>query len=150
MVLIRLLVRLRYFHDTPLEGATDHVRLPVIGTETAPLAKHHPVAKKCEPIPTVTAPINIPESINGRSAPWTPTELEDRAVEMDEWLNLVMLQSPRIRQNDHIDPYLCRYAKPSERSSEVGSLVCLRWSGFIPSTWLRHMFLVLWFVLPLA
>ncbi|KAL8755190.1 MAG: hypothetical protein Q9199_003824 [Rusavskia elegans] len=111
--------------STTTTRATDHVGLPVVGTETAPLAKHHPVAKKCEPFPTLTASVKIPESINGRSAPWPPTELEDCAVEMDEWLNLVMLQSPRIRQNDHIDPYLCRYATPSEDSSEVGSLLAL-------------------------
>ncbi|KAL8980784.1 MAG: hypothetical protein Q9205_004237 [Flavoplaca limonia] len=93
--------------------------------QTIPLAKLHPVTKKCEPIRTVTGSIRVPESIEGCSAPRPPVALEDRVIEMDEWLNLVMLQSPRIQQNDHIDPYLCRYRPPDESSSEIRRL-CLR------------------------
>ncbi|KAL8843487.1 MAG: hypothetical protein Q9176_002100 [Flavoplaca citrina] len=125
MALLQTLVRLRCLNDTPLEGATDHMRLPIIDTETIPLAKLHPVTKKCEPIRTVTGSIRVPESIEGCSAPRPPVALEDRVIEMDEWLNLVMLQSPRIQQNDHIDPYLCRYRPPDESSSEIRRL-CLR------------------------
>lgn len=150
MALLQMIVRLRSLNDTPMEGATDHMRLPIIDTEAIPLAKLHPVTKKCEPIPTVTGPIKIPESIEGCSAPWPPVALENCVIEMDEWLNLVMLQSPRIQQNDHIDPYLCRYRPPDESSSEIRRLVSLRWSGFIPATWIRRLFLVLRYVLPLA
>lgn len=150
MVLLRMLVRLRCLNDTPMEGATDHLRLQIIDLEATPLAKHHPVTKRCEPIPTVTGLIRVPESIEGCSAPWPLVALDDRVIEMDEWLNLVMLQSPRIQQNDHIDPYLCRYRRPDESSSEARRLVCLRWSGFIPATWVRRLFLVLRYVLPLA
>ncbi|KAL8672555.1 MAG: hypothetical protein Q9168_002991 [Polycauliona sp. 1 TL-2023] len=120
-------------------------------TELSPLAKHHPRAEKCDPVATFTAPIMVPELISG-SAPWPrglPEDfsvLEDRVVAMDEWLSLVMLQSPRIRQDDDIDPYLSRYHKPIEpdaSASEVRSLVCLRWHGFIPGAWLRQLFVIL-------
>ncbi|KAI4218503.1 MAG: hypothetical protein LQ349_008685 [Xanthoria aureola] len=135
-VLVSAVTWLFYDFEAKPDGSTTT-------TQTEPLAKYHPTAKICEPIRTITAPVNFPEPITGHSAPWPPTELEDRAVEMDEWLNLVMLQSPRVRPSDQIDPYLSRYTNPSAGSSDVRSLVCLRWSGFIPSTWLRHLILVL-------
>ncbi|KAL8923943.1 MAG: hypothetical protein Q9172_002907 [Xanthocarpia lactea] len=110
--------------------------------EAIPLARHHSVTRKCEATRALTAPVNIPELIGTSSVPWPRADLEDRVVEMDEWLNLAMLQSPRIQHTDEIDPYLCRYSKPLGDSSKIENLVRLRWSGFIPATWLRHLFLI--------
>ncbi|KAL8728694.1 MAG: hypothetical protein Q9181_005253 [Wetmoreana brouardii] len=91
----------------------------------------------------VTATVSIPGSLGLEAAPRPPAEFEDRVVEISEWLSLASLQSPRIQQDDQIDPYLCRYSKPDRDAAKAGKLVCLRWLGFIPAEWLRHMFVVL-------
>ncbi|KAL8964576.1 MAG: hypothetical protein Q9183_004356 [Haloplaca sp. 2 TL-2023] len=86
----------------------------------------------------------MPGSLNLVIESGTPTEIaEDWAFEVDEWLSLVALQSPRIEQGDNIDPYLCRYPKPDADGATMARLVCLRWSGFIPAQWLRHLFVTI-------
>lgn len=83
------------------------------------------------------------------------------AVELLEWIQLAMLDSPRLRKNDSIDTYLCRYQIPdlshignsipkdakingasegeagtlshsAANSAEAVDLVRLHWHAFIP------------------
>ncbi len=70
---------------------------------------------------------------------------EDWALERQEWLGLVALQSPRVRADDEIDPYLSRYSVPDSGSAMVSDLVVLQWSGFIPALWIRSLWIRLWF-----
>lgn len=103
--------------------------------------------------------------MEGVTAPFFPGDLSQddtiEAVELLEWIQLAMLDSPRLRQNDSDDAYLCRYqipdlshigkSIPSEStingngdseankqsyqaatSAEAVRLVRLRWHAFIP------------------
>ena len=110
----------------------------------SPLSKHHPITKTRQVIRDPTAEVFMPGSFELATEAGTPAEIgEDWAVEVDEWLSLISLQSPRIEQGDSIDPYLCRYPKPDADGATTARLVCLRWSGFIPGQWLRHFFVIL-------
>lgn len=64
-----------------------------------------------------------------------------------EWLGLVLLSSPRVRANDEIDPYLCRYNLPGIQDTKenhdmmVQTLYHMQWKGLVPSSFILHMFL---------
>ncbi|KAI9716439.1 MAG: hypothetical protein M1812_005334 [Candelaria pacifica] len=60
---------------------------------------------------------------------------QDRAVEFQEWLSLVTLESPRIRADDSIDPHLSRYQIPTEPGARTSRLIRVRWHGFINVKW---------------
>lgn len=72
---------------------------------------------------------------------------KDDAMDLLEWLQLVRLDSPRVRVDDSIDSVLCRYSPPElVRSGEDGpqtstvELVKLRWRGFIPAGFATTIF----------
>lgn len=67
----------------------------------------------------------------------------DWALERHEWLGLVALQSPRLRVDDEIDPYLSRYSVPDRDSAVVSNVVVLQWSGFIPALWVKGLLIEL-------
>lgn len=118
--------------------------LPSSALGTSPLAKHHPVTAACDLRSLSTAPIKMPHSLRSEQPePWSLGELEKHALELDEWLTLASLQSPRVHHDDQIDPYLCRYSKPDGDPTNAAKLVVLRWSGFIAAEWLRHLFVIL-------
>ena len=64
-----------------------------------------------------------------------------------EWLGLVLLDSPRVRANDEIDPYLCRYDIPEiqevqgKHDTAVQTLFHVQWKGLAPSSFVLRMFL---------
>ena len=69
-------------------------------------------------------------------------EFEDYTyvADVEEWISLVAMQSPRVQANDSVDPYLCRYAIPDcdittmdGQPVNIRDLVLLRWHGFLPS-----------------
>jgi len=88
------------------------------------------------------------------------------ATELLEWIRLAMLDSPRLRRDDRIDPYLCRYQIPDltttphdegerattmnngdqtqtpapQEEAEVIDLVSLRWRGFIPAQFVTRVY----------
>lgn len=68
---------------------------------------------------------------------------KDWALERHEWLGLVALQSPRLRVDDEIDPYLSRYSVPDRDSAVVSNAVVLQWSGFIPALWVKGLLIEL-------
>ncbi|KAJ3528176.1 hypothetical protein NM208_g10324 [Fusarium decemcellulare] len=66
--------------------------------------------------------------------------LEYFATDCYEWVSLIRLGSPRVEQNDSIDPYLSRYCVPGDANSKAK--VCkLSWQGFISAQWLRSLLL---------
>ena len=71
-------------------------------------------------------------------------EQED-SLAMLEWLQLVSLASPRIRQSDKIDSFLSRYEVPDFSENGRGvvakNMVRVRWNGFIPPLFIRQLFL---------
>lgn len=99
---------------------------------TGPIAVHAPIAKKLElgrkDLTEVLVP-DFPDTISDDD--------QEGVTELLEWLSLAMLDSPRVRNGDNIDPFLCRYQPPSSKTGEPpkpADLVTLKWHGFIPST----------------
>ena len=68
-------------------------------------------------------------------------ELEDRAVELYEWLSLVSLESPRIDVSDSIDPYLSRYQSPAAVNVVCQKVVRIKWCGLLPASWITELWL---------
>jgi len=67
--------------------------------------------------------------------------------ELEEWISLACLLSPRIQDKDTIDPFLCRYTVPDggetdihDKNYHVDDLVKTRWHGFVPASVVRRIF----------
>lgn len=73
-------------------------------------------------------------------------DFEDYAVETNEWLSLVLLNSPRLHPDDNIDPYLSRYQPPGDWTDQ--KLVKVTWQGFIAPSWAHHTFVDLLLAVP--
>ena len=110
---------------------------------SGPLGSFHPKVVKVEPDTL---------AMNARKVPELPVELQQddygAATELLEWLSLAMVGSPRIEALDEIDPYLSRYClppgkatAPSTTEQQVQDLVRFQWHGFMPSTFIRDVFL---------
>lgn len=66
--------------------------------------------------------------------------------EVEEWLALATLQSPRLKATDRIDPYLCRYTVPAYLDGDltgpdhdVVDLVVLEWRGFLSAAFVTAL-----------
>lgn len=87
-------------------------------------------------------------TLDGLSVPHFPEKFADdedsrvQAEELLEWLSLVCLDSPRVRDGDAIDTFLSRYRVPVLEGQEAqkADLVRLRWYGFMPATWVTNVF----------
>ena len=66
-------------------------------------------------------------------------ELRDSCTDIQEWLGLVAIDSPRIRADDRIDPYLSRYQVPNRDECKTSNLVKVSWRGLIPPDWVMKM-----------
>lgn len=112
-----------------------------------PLAKHHPVVTEVLPQTKTTEAIKLPDLSPTLSE--NDPELHDWALEMYEWISLVVVDSPRVSVMDSIDPFLSRYQPPQGdsrgRDHGVLKLVSTTWTGFLPSDWIMGLFVdVLW------
>lgn len=108
-----------------------------------PLAKHHPVVTEVLPQTKTTEAIKLPDLSPTISE--DDSELHDWALEMYEWISLVVVDSPRVSVMDSIDPFLSRYEKPQGDSRGRGHgnvlrLVSTTWTGFLPSNWIMGLF----------
>lgn len=99
----------------------------------APIEKHHPFKYSVEPAVTRMPKVVVP-NIPSQEA----FDLED-AEEILEWISLLSLDSPRVRSNDSIDDFLCRYHLFNANGSS--SIVKLQWRGFVPAQFVMRMFL---------
>ncbi|TAQ88516.1 hypothetical protein B7494_g3154 [Chlorociboria aeruginascens] len=105
-----------------------------LGT-TDPMEKHFPCKITCSPsfshaINVNIPPLQPPTEIN----PIYGDEFEDFAIEINEWLSLVSLESPRIDPDDKIDSFLSRYVSPGAPTTE-SKLIRVTWRGFISPSW---------------
>ncbi|PHH67736.1 hypothetical protein CDD80_563 [Ophiocordyceps camponoti-rufipedis] len=64
------------------------------------------------------------------------SSLEETACELNEWLSLIRLKSPRVAADDAVDPFLSRYSVP-EGTDRQSKICLLSWQGFMASSWLR-------------
>lgn len=56
-----------------------------------------------------------------------------------EWLGLVALESPRVQNNDSVDPHLCRWAYPAGTTEGATPIRVLRWKGMVDSSWITQL-----------
>jgi ribonuclease P/MRP protein subunit RPP40 len=91
-------------------------------------------------------PLKIPSAI---LADRNRQGLDEYAMEVYEWLSLVRLESPRVKVDDSIDPYLSSYVVPGSSSEiEQGRLCKISWQGFIPPSWAVNILAALITTLP--
>ena len=64
---------------------------------------------------------------------------EDFAIDIQEWLSLVSIGSPRIDVDDKIDSFLCRYTPPDD-TIKMATLAKITWRGFMSSSWIHKVF----------
>ena len=107
-----------------------------------PLQKHHPIAKVVSPSKVTLSSIRTPQiSPSFYSTLSPPGILEEESCDLQEWLDLACMRSPRVRSKDSIDPYLCRYDVPGGKdASTVRNLVRLQWRGALSPLWIRKLF----------
>ena len=68
-------------------------------------------------------------------------ELAEETLELKEWLDLISLDSPRVRGDDVVDPFLCRYTIPDGDQAAMTQVVRINWKGYLPSMWVRQLLL---------
>jgi ribonuclease P/MRP protein subunit RPP40 len=107
------------------------------------------------PVKTIISPKILPD-IKVNLPILTPTleagtvdgaEFEDYAVELHEWLALLLLESPRVDPGSKVDPYLCGYIPPSKSTTNT-SLVKLTWKDFLPASWAHQTFVQVLLAIP--
>src|ERR1700753_2166270 len=76
--------------------------------QLAEMKKHHPFDYRINP--------KVMRMMNVSTPQFPPIPIEnvslDYAEELFEWLGLLVLESPRIRVDDDVDSFLCRYQPP--------------------------------------
>jgi ribonucleases P/MRP protein subunit RPP40 len=108
----------------------------------APIAQHHP--QNLDMKPTVCRISNaVVPIVRSKEVISDPTYQE----ELLEWLALVLIDSPRIRADDKIDPYLCRYQLPeafgnNDQGREPQDLIHVRWQGLLTSQFVTGLLLL--------
>lgn len=104
--------------------------------------KHHPrwfisQATMCR-LPKVITPASI---LNNPLSNISSTDAQD----LEEWLSLVLLQSPRVQVNDKPNPFLCRYIVPSSGESfhdqglAQNTVRVFRWQGLLPASFILQV-----------
>lgn len=130
------------FHDSQDsqdESETEKGKsIDTIPPSRKPIAAHHPIAKTCAP--EITKREKVIQPRFKVKATEMATILEAKAIEFHEWLSLVVLGSPRVREDDIVDAYLCRYAVPDDEPTVISGVVRVHWSGLIPAVWIRQLF----------
>ncbi|KAF8865463.1 hypothetical protein BDZ45DRAFT_580058 [Acephala macrosclerotiorum] len=110
----------------------------LVALEPETLGVHFPVKKSVAAqtsesihvkMPTLEPPTEVDASYGAN--------FEDYAVDLLEWLSLLLLESPRILAEDKIDPYLSRYVPPGGPSTS-SKLAKVKWRGFISAFWARN------------
>ncbi|PGH01722.1 ribonuclease P/MRP protein subunit RPP40 [Blastomyces parvus] len=114
---------------------------PTYSAEDAPIKRHHPQIIQCAPDVNVLGTIMVPPlHLSGLETDAGKEFLHETCDEIQEWLGLVVLDSPRVHVNDTIDPYLSRYAPPNQDECQPVELVRISWKGLLSSAWITQLF----------
>jgi ribonuclease P/MRP protein subunit RPP40 len=107
------------------------------GKET--ISKYAPWIQKMEPSTSRLESVSVPRlSVNDLPGLYG----EDEALDLQEYIYMLSLESPRVNASDNIDPHLSRYEVPDMGNGvSTTNMVLVRWKGFIPSTLARNIFL---------
>lgn len=113
--------------------------------ENQPLQKHQPQMLECDMVRTLHRQVLVHPSLH--TPPITETTPSEQVQEhwgaLAEWLAMVSLESPRVDENDKVDPYLSRYSVPDVDNSCPSDLISLKWHGFINPQWATKLFIAL-------
>ncbi|KAI9773204.1 MAG: hypothetical protein M1839_002212 [Geoglossum umbratile] len=107
------------------------------------IKKHHPATRVSMPkvnhLGNLKVPIlNPPE----RSLSTFRDEFCDYALNLQEWLALVSIESPRITVEDKIDPFLSRYDVEQDLVLPEAKIVRVKWKGMLPAHWIAQLFAI--------
>ena len=108
--------------------------------EGRPIDSHHPITKAC-PMTTKHSEVIAPPLTPHTWTEDTPKDAGGDDLELLEWLDLVALESPRIRPNDRVDPFLCQYEVPNSGKARPTKVTMLSWRGFMPAEWIKKLYL---------
>lgn len=108
-----------------------------------PIFKHHPTILEnnisVQELKSIITPSKLPHLGSLTSNASLTSEQED-FYEISEWIDLVLLGSPRIVEGDNIDLYLSRYkVSDVDDPVEVNRLQVLEWKGLLDSKWLSGL-----------
>ncbi|KMU90929.1 hypothetical protein CIHG_08585 [Coccidioides immitis H538.4] len=110
--------------------------------QDAPIKRHSPQIFSCTSTKSrfqnVLTPSFTPSTFQAESEQ-AISELSDTCVEIQEWLALAFLGTPRLNADDSIDPYLSRYSVPNKENCTSSNLVKLTWKGLLPSHWITQL-----------
>jgi ribonuclease P/MRP protein subunit RPP40 len=118
------------------------------GITPDPLDGHFPTKKTASPkvsqpikvkMPLIKPPTDA-DSLYG-------ADFEDYAIDIQEWLSLVLLESPRVNSDDNIDPFLSRYVPPGD-SFTNSKLIKVTWQGFLSPPWVHKTFVQMLLCVP--
>ncbi|OAX84970.1 hypothetical protein ACJ72_00650 [Emergomyces africanus] len=116
---------------------------PSYSEEEAPIKKHYPQVIQCIPDVKSLAKIMAPPlHLSGLENDTGKNFLHETCEEIQEWLGLVFLDSPRVYADDTIDVYLSRYSPPNRDECAAADLVRISWTGLLPCTWITQLFAV--------
>ena len=135
--------------------------LPRMNTEFSPtdpdssspdlLAPHHPFHHKSAPVETHIQSVVVPDIATLMPSLPPSTTFGEESLEILEWLSLVSIDSPRVREGDDIDPFLCRYNVPEIEGihgrTHVMDLVRITWKGLLTAQWVRNLWLEVVYVI---
>jgi ribonucleases P/MRP protein subunit RPP40 len=111
--------------------------------ESGPIMKHHPQIKVAQQQIGHMSDVVVPIVYNKKII--ADPLYEEQLL---EWLGLVSIESPRVRQKDDIDRYLCRYDAPEAFMAEdqmdavPQTVIHLRWHGFAAAKFIQGIWLV--------
>jgi ribonuclease P/MRP protein subunit RPP40 len=103
------------------------------------ISKHAPWIHKIEPSVTKLGDSLCPKLVKGEL---DKVYDENEAMSLLEYINMLSLNSPRVKATDNIDPHLSRYEVPDFGVGlETRDMVCVRWKGFMPPAFMRDVFI---------
>jgi ribonuclease P/MRP protein subunit RPP40 len=113
-----------------------------------PLDAHFPTWRTVSPGASQSIKVKMP-SIKPPTEvdPSYGADFEDYAVDIHEWLSLVLLESPRINSDDKIDSFLTRYVAPGDSFKDT-MLVKVTWQGFMSPSWAHKIFVQMLLAVP--
>ena len=113
-----------------------------------PLDAHIPTKRAVSPEVSQPMRVKMPSLKPATEVdPSYGADFEDYAVDVYEWLSLVLLESPRIKSEDKIDPFLSRYVPPGDSFTD-SKIVKLTWQGFISPSWAHKTFVQMLLAVP--
>ena len=107
------------------------------------IRKHHPVTRasmaKVNHLDNLKVPLLHPPE---KSISTFRDEFSDYALNLQEWLALISIESPRVMVGDEIDPYLSRYDVEQDLTVPEAKIVKVKWKGMLPARWIAQLFAV--------